>query len=39
MRMPVKGAASLKLASEKPLLVVNAFSDFLTGIALWVLHG
>ena len=36
--MPARGAAGLKLASEKPLLVVSVFSDFPTGISLWVLH-
>ena len=38
LHMPARGATSLKLASEKPLLVVNVFSDFLTGIVLWVPH-
>ena len=38
LRMPARGATSLKLASEKPLLVVNALSDFPTRIAFWLLH-
>ena len=33
--MLAKGATGLKLAFEMPLLVVNVFSDFPTGIALW----
>ena len=32
--MPAKGAADLKMASEKPLLVVNVFLDFSNGTAL-----
>ena len=39
LRMSARGAADLNLASEKPLLVVNVFSDFSTRIALWVPHG
>ena len=39
LRMPARGVASLKLASEKPLLVVNVFLDFRTRISLWVPHG
>ena len=39
LRMPARGVADLKMAYEKPLLVVNVFSDFMTGTALWVLHG
>ena len=37
--MPARGAAGLKMASKKPLLVVNVFSDFSTGTTLWVPHG
>ena len=33
-RMLTRGTSSLKMASEKPLLVVNAFYDFPTRIAL-----
>ena len=39
LRIPARGAAGLKLAYEKPLLIVNVFSDFPTGNALCVLHG
>ena len=39
LRMPARGAANLKMAFEKPLLVVNVFSDFLIGTTLWVPHG
>ena len=35
---PARGATGLKLASKKPLMVVNVFSDISTGIALWVPH-
>ena len=37
--MPARGSVDLKMAFEKPLLVVNVFSDFLTGTAFWVSHG
>ena len=37
--MPAEGAVGLKMAYEKSLLVVNVFSDFLTGTALLVSHG
>ena len=37
--MPIRGAVGLKMAYEKPLLVVNLFSDFSSGTALWVPHG
>ena len=36
--MPARGVAGLKMAYKKPLLVVNVFSDFLMGTALWILH-
>ena len=36
--MPARGAAGLKLAFKKPLLVVNVFSDFPTGTALSIPH-
>ena len=39
LRMSTRGVADLKMAYEKPLLVVNVFFNFLTGITLWVLHG
>ena len=37
--MSARGVVGLKMAYEKPLLVVNVFSDFSTGTALWVPHG
>ena len=36
--VPTGGAVGLKMASKKPLLVVNVFSDFSIGTALWVPH-
>ena len=38
LRMQAKGATSLKMASKKPLLVVNVFLDFPIGIALRIPH-
>ena len=39
LRMLARGASGLKMAYEKPLLVMKVFSDFPTGTTLWVLHG